>query len=177
MKTSTENNEDRRYSVNRNKAVQLIMAGLVATTVMTILTYVLPVLGIPTWDPAGTYGAIFNAQVHPDSTSSRWWLGLIFHLLTGTLMFSFLYDFLADRLVLPNTRWKKGIIYAVGLWLFIEVIVKPIAGNGFFSSNMASPLAQTISSLVTWLVYGLLLDTMTRVPLVHELRMDEQKAA
>ena len=59
----------------------------------------------------------------------------------------------------------------------MEIILKPLAGRGFFSYGTPHPLATLMSSLGTWLLYGWILEAMTHLPVVHGLRAQTRRAA
>lgn len=165
------------YGMNSRKATQLILAGFVASVVMTGLAYLLRTVGIPAPDFGAEYGAILNGQEYPVPMSGLWTAGLAWHLVNGTLIFSFLFDYLAHRTVLPNARRSKGVLYGLGIWIFAGLIVAPIAGEGLFFRLLAAPLTVAVTALVCWLVYGLVLDEMTRVRAVHYLDVSDRSAA
>jgi hypothetical protein len=165
------------YRPNIQKSSQLVLAGLVASVAMMAVAYLLRSMGIPAPDYASQYGAILLGGDHPQAFTTMWWVGLVWHSLNGILLFSFLFDFLADRTVLPSEPIVKGIIYGVGLWLLTSALVAPLAGEGFFFRNLLNPGLTTATNLLSWLVYGALLDSMTRVRAVHHMGLSEKKAA
>jgi hypothetical protein len=159
----------RDYHPNRNKLFQLIAAGLVATTAMVVFGFLMPALGVVGIDWAATYGAILNGGLHPEAFTPLWWAGLGWHYLNGALILPVLFDFLTDRTVLPQIRYLRGLSYAAVLWILVESIVKPLSGNGFFSADSPAPGQMMWLSLASWLVYGVCLDTMTRVRVVESM--------
>lgn len=168
---------DRPYGVNRSKAIQLIVTGFVATVVMTAGAYVLRALGVPAPDFAALYGTLFGGRDVPVAFSGMWWLGLVWHVFTGSVVFPFIFDYLVDRQFILQGRWVKGLTYGAALWFLIQALVHPAAGDGFFSNRLPSPFFQTVASLVTWLIYGAVLDAFERVRVVHELNVTQRRAA
>lgn len=165
------------YGVNSQKAVQLILAGLTATAVMTAVAYLLRSAGLAAPDFGAQYGAILNGQIHPYSFTGKWWTGLLWHFVNGTFLLSFLFDYLAHRGILPAGRQGKGVLYGMGIWVAVSAVVAPLAGEGFFFRLMESPSFMVLMALVSWLVYGVVLDGMTRVRAVHYLGISEKRAA
>ncbi len=168
-----EANQTIPYRPNSNKLMQLFVAGFIGIVTMTALAYLLRAFGISAPDFAAEYGAILNEQTYPVSGSALWWVGLGWHFINGTFIFSLLYDYLGDRRVLKGERSVKGLLYGVGIWLLISVIIAPMAGEGLFFRYMAQPAMMAVTALVGWLTYGLVLDSMTRVRVVHELHVSE----
>jgi hypothetical protein len=102
---------------------------------------------------------------------------MVLHLALGTFAFPLLYDLFIDKGLLPNRPTLKGLLFGGLLWFVTEAIVKVISGDGFFSSNMPYPAAISTVTLITFLGYGLVLEQMTKVRVVHALHEHERKAA
>lgn len=165
------------YGANARKITQLVFSGFVATAAMVAVSYLLRLIGAPAPDFAAQYGAILNSQIHPDTFSGLWWAGLLWHFLNGTVIFSFLYDYLTHRMLLTSERRTKGIVYGTAIWLMVSLLVAPIAGEGIFFRLMPNPVVFAVAALMCWVAYGLVLDEMTRVPIVHDIGLSEKHAA
>ena len=169
-------------SYESKKTVQLFTAGLIGITIMTLFTFGLRAVGFSAPDFPAQYGAILNGQVYPASGSALWWLGLAWHFVNGTVIFSFLYEYLVDRGALAETsRISQGVIYAAVLWLLTSLTVAPAAGEGTFFRYLTHPGVTAMTALAGWLIYGVVLDRMTREPSVATLEIysehDDRMAA
>ncbi|MFZ2452384.1 MAG: DUF6789 family protein [Methylovulum miyakonense] len=82
-------------------------------------------------------------------------LGMAAHIMLGVLVFPLLYALLVGRL-LPGAPVIKGMIWGVILWLIAEILVMPMAGAGFFMSEIGGMKA-VMAALMGHLLYGGLL--------------------
>jgi hypothetical protein len=169
IREQPSNGKGHPYRPNRNKLFQLTASGIVATTAMLLVGYLLPVLGLVGVDWAAVYGAILMGGFHPEVFAPFWWAGLFWHYINGAFIFPLLFDFLTDREFLPQGRYARGLYWGVVLWALVEGIVKPLSGDGFFSNASVAPTQMRWLSLVTWLIYGLVLESMTRVRVAQTL--------
>jgi hypothetical protein len=57
----------------------------------------------------------------------------------------------------PNGEghWLKGILFAVGAWFVMMIVVMPMAGAGFFGSNLG--MMAPVMTLVLHVIFGLVL--------------------
>jgi len=60
---------------------------------------------------------------------------------------------LADKL--PGPVWARGMLFSVGAWLLMMVVVMPMAGAGFFAAGIGP--AAAIVTLVLHLIFGAVL--------------------
>ena len=123
-----------------------VLGGLAGTLVMTLMMYfVSPMMGVK-MDIAASLGSMLG---------SSWSLGMMMHFINGTIIFPLIYAFLLFRL-LPGGPLTKGISWGVVLWILAQVMVMPMMGGGFFSSQMGGMMA-VMGSLIGHFVYGGLL--------------------
>ncbi len=130
--------------LNRGKA---ILGGIVATVAMTFMMYfVAPMmLGRP-MDVAAMLGGVLGGS---------WAMGMLMHLLNGSVVFPLIYAYLFSR-VLSGDPWVKGTIFGLLLWFLSQAFVTPMMGGGFFSAK-AGGLMAVMASLIGHVVYGALL--------------------
>jgi hypothetical protein len=128
---------------------RIITAGVLATTVMTLLMYQVAswVFGGP-MDIAGMLGAILDVS---------WNAGMIFHLLLGSVVFPLTYAGLYSWL--RGHPWQRGLAFELVLWLLAEAVVMPLAGAGFFHAIQGGLVAATFS-LAGHVAYGSLLGAL-----------------
>lgn len=73
-------------------------------------------------------------------------------------VFPLAYAFVVYRF-LPSAPPVRGALWGVALWMVVEVMVMPMAGNGFFSSTHGGAKAVMIGQTGR-VVYGALLGTI-----------------
>ena len=121
-----------------------ILGGFVGTVLMTLMMYyAAPMMMGQKMDIAAMLGSMMG---------NSWMLGMMAHFVNGTLIFPLIYAFVLYPL-LPGAPWLKGALWGVILWLLAQVMVMPMMGGGFFSSNMGGMMAAT-GSLMGHLIYG-----------------------
>jgi len=82
-------------------------------------------------------------------------MGLAVHIMLGILIFPLVYAVLLFRF-LPGTPLVKGLLFGSILWVIAETVVMPMAGAGFFMSEIGGMKA-VMAALMGHLVYGGLL--------------------
>lgn len=124
-----------------------ILGGLAGTVAMTLMMrFVAPMmLGHP-MDIAGMLAGMMGGV---------WAVGMAAHLMNGVVIFPLVYAFVAFR-YLPGPPVLRGVLWGAVLWLAAEVMVMPMAGAGFFSSEIGGAKA-AMAALMGHLVYGALL--------------------
>jgi hypothetical protein len=129
-----------------------MLAGFVATFIMTLLAYTGPIIGMPKMDFAALLASVFSNQT-PQEWSGSWWNGMVIHFIDGTVIFSLIYAYLLYQ-ILPGADWLRGAQWGIILWILSEAIVLPAMGLGFFSANTPRPFLWAFGSLLGHLVYG-----------------------
>ncbi|PYT18829.1 MAG: hypothetical protein DMG59_02680, partial [Acidobacteria bacterium] len=64
-----------------------IVAGFIATLIMTVVIYLAPVMGLPKLDIAGMLGSGMSG-IMPAPGSAVWWTGMIIHFMLGSVVFA-----------------------------------------------------------------------------------------
>ncbi len=168
---------ERPYKPNERKILQLIVAGFVATTAMTFLTYMVNLSGFVAPSFPSLFGAMVSGNGLPDYLTFAWWVGLLWHFVNGTFVFPILGDFLTDRSILPAQKWLKGGVFGFALWILHDLGIAPLAGIGIFWGEAINSEQISFFSFLAFVAYGLVLDGMERVRVVHEVSFLEQQAA
>lgn len=134
-----------------NRISRALLAGLVATSAMTFMAYVVApeMLGHP----------MDIAQMLSGFVGRSWKIGMVMHLMNGIVAFPLIYLIVLYRF-LPGAPWLKGILWGVVLWLGLEIVILPMMGAGVFSINEGGAKA-VIAALVAHLIYGVLLGAIT----------------
>jgi len=130
-----------------------ILAGLIATSAMTMLIYLAPHMGMPNMDIAAMLGTPMNSGITPAVMSVPWLIGLMMHFVLGTLLFPLVYAYFVYGL-LPGKPWAKGLIWGAALWMVMQVMPLPMMGKGFFASKTPEPLLFVMGTLMGHLLYG-----------------------
>lgn len=121
-----------------------IAGGLVGTILLTLMMrFVAPMMTGQKMDVAGKLG---------DMTGMGPIAGMIMHFLVGSVIFGLIYAFVLFRL-LPGAPWQKGLLSGVVFWLGLELLMMPMMGGGFFSSQMGG-MKIVVAALIAHLVYG-----------------------
>lgn len=121
-----------------------IAGGLVGTILLTLMMrLVAPMMTGQKMDVAGKLG---------DMTGMGPIAGMIMHFLVGSVIFGLIYAFVLFRF-LPGAPWQKGLLSGVIFWLGLEILMMPMMGGGFFSSQMGG-MKIVVAALIAHLVYG-----------------------
>jgi uncharacterized protein DUF6789 len=136
-----------------------IPAGIVATLVMTLMTYAAPHLGGPRMDIAAMLGSSLHGGQMPAPLSSYWWMGMMMHWVNGAILFPLFYAYVLYPL-LPGPAWVRGLTLGLILWFIEEAMVLPMMGNGFFSAKAPNPMMAVMAGLMAHLIYGTILGAL-----------------
>ncbi len=122
-----------------------ILGGVVGTVLLTSMMYfVAPAMTGRVMDIAGMLGSMLGGS---------WVLGMVVHIVNGTLVFPLIYAFIVSQ-KLPGSPWLRGTVWGGTLWLLAQMVALPMMGAGFFGAH-AGGMQSVISSLFGHLVYGL----------------------
>ena len=136
-----------------------IAGGFVGTILLTLMMrFVAPVMTGQRIDMPGKLG---------DMTGMGPIAGMIMHFLVGSVIFGLVYAFVLFRF-LPGAPWQKGLLSGVIFWLGLEVVMMPMIGGGFFSSQMGG-VRIVVAALIAHLVYGAALGGIAGGPVPKEV--------
>lgn len=151
--------------INVGKAM---LAGFMATLVMTMIMYIAPRMGMPKMDVAAMLGGMLG-QATPEPMSSVWLMGMILHFVNGSVVFPLIFAYVIyDRV--PGAPWRKGIVWGLMLWFISQALVMPMMGAGFFSSHAPQPMMTVVGSLMGHIIYGAILGGIYDAEPVAKLR-------
>lgn len=132
-----------------------VVAGIVATLVMTVTGFWQSGLGLPAIDVGGMLTANMNAA-HAEGAPYDVLAGNLVHFANGVVLALIFVAFLQDRL--PGGWFLQGVGYGVLTTLAAALVVVPLAaGAGIFFTNTPSPGKMTLGSTTIHLAYGLAL--------------------
>jgi hypothetical protein len=164
-----------RYHITRGNRARrsldgVLLSGFVATTAMDLAMFVPRVAGWPETDiPALLGSTLRNGE--QALYNWDWWLGLSVHYLNGMVLLPLLFAYVFDRF-LPGPRVVRGLIFSLGLWLAMQVVVLPALGLGFFARDIERPLVFEAIYLLGHVVYGLFLGGLGGAKGVLERRQE-----
>ena len=124
-----------------------VLGGVAGTIVMTLMMeFVAPMLVGRPMDIAALIGGMMG---------DNYMIGMAMHIMMGVVLFPLAYAFVVSRFV-PGPAPVRGIVWGVALWLMAATVVMPMAGAGFFMSEIGGMKA-VIAALMGHIVYGALL--------------------
>lgn len=125
-----------------------MVAGLAATAVLSALMLMKSAMGLmPQLDMIGMLGRMMGAAGSPA-------VGWIVHFLIGTVAWGALFAWLDPRLP-GGSHTLRGVIFGVGAWLPMMVVLMPMAGAGLFGLGLG--IMAPVMTLVLHMVFGAVL--------------------
>jgi len=127
--------------------IKAILGGIVGTLMMSLMMrFAAPMMVGQPMDIAAMLGNMMG---------NNYAMGMAAHIMLGVLVFPLIYALLFYRL-LPGGPLIKGLTWGLILWLIAETMVMPMAGAGFFMSEIGG-IKAAMAALMGHLVYGGLL--------------------
>lgn len=140
--------------MKQDNVARALAGGFFATLAMTLVMYSAPVFGAPKMDIAALLGSLLGRGV-PAVMTSLWWLGMTWHCINGTVIFSLIYsNFVYGWLLGDN--WLRGMVWGLILWLVMEVTLIPMTGGGAFGEHASSPVRLILATFILHAIYGAL---------------------
>ena len=127
----------------KDKVLKGITAGFLATLLLTVVLVVKALARIvPEINLAALLSGVLGAPP---------WVGWGVHLAIGTLVWGPLFALLCPKIP-GSTSVARGIIFSVGAWLLMALIVLPMAGMGVFGLRYG--FGAPVTTLVLHMIYG-----------------------
>lgn len=133
---------------------RLLVAGFVATVLLTVMFYPAFIFGVPMLDFATTLGAWLGHETAAP-LSDIWWQGVGEHFFNGVIVFPLLYAFAGYRHLPARRPWVKGVAWGLALFLIGQYFFVPLHGLGLFSIDAPDPEIFLLANLLACLSYGL----------------------
>lgn len=135
-----------RKDVEMSNIVPGMIAGFVATLVLSVLMFLKSMMGVmPGLD------VIMMLSQMMGSPSSMGWIA---HFMIGTVVWGIGFAVLYD--VIPGgSAVMKSIVFGVAAWLIMMIVVMPMAGAGIFGMNLG--MMAPVMTLVLHIIFGAVL--------------------
>lgn len=131
-----------------------LIAGFVATAVLSVIMVLKSMMGVmPDVNAIAMMAAMIGEKTGMANTIPLAW---VMHFAIGTFGWGGLYLILHG--VLPGSSLVRGILFGVGAWLIMMLVVMPMHGAGLFGLNIG-PHA-TMATLMLHIVFGAVLGTV-----------------
>lgn len=135
-----------RKDVEMSNIVPGMIAGFVATLVLSVLMVLKSMMGVmPGLDVIMMLGQMMG------SPSSMGWIA---HFVIGTVVWGIGFAVLYEMIPGGNAV-MKGIVFGIGAWLIMMIAVMPMAGAGIFGMNMG--MMAPVMTLVLHIIFGAVL--------------------
>ena len=131
--------------VMKSKIAQSVIAGLVATAVMTGFIFLAPMMGLPKMNPAEMLSGMMGVPLM---------VGYLMHCMIG-IIFTAAYVYLFNPKVRIQSKLVKGSLFGFAVFIFAQVMIFIIG------KLMPMPMAEDnmmlimLGSLIGHLVYGI----------------------
>ena len=139
-----------------NDIVKGLVAGLVATIVLSMLMIAKGMMGLmPELDMTAMLSSMMGAP--PIA-------GWVAHLAIGSVIWGGLFAFLYDKLP-GKSASSKGLFFGGAAWVLMMIAIMPMAGAGLFGRSLGvmAPVMTLMLHLIFGLVLGLVFDKQRRV--------------
>lgn len=128
------------------KIVNGMIAGFVATLVMSALMIVKTLMGVmPELNPIHMISQMMGGS------AAMGWMG---HFAIGTIAWGVAFA-VFNRLIPGNSQITKGTIFGIAAWLMMMVVVMPMAGAGLFGLGIG--MMAPVMTLMLHLIFGVVL--------------------
>ena len=124
-----------------------VIAGFVATVILSALMLMKNIMGVmPELDVASMLGGMMGGS------PAMGWVG---HFVIGTVMWGALFALVEPKL--PGASpWLKGVVFGMGAWVLMMLMVMPMAGAGLFGMKMGvmAPMMTAVLHAIFGAVLG-----------------------
>ncbi|MEJ2433707.1 MAG: hypothetical protein P8Y53_11305 [Pseudolabrys sp.] len=131
-----------------NRILRGIIAGLGATFLLSICMLIKSVAAIV--PQANAVQALTKVSTLWLGSPLAPWVGWAEHFFIGTLLWGVAFALVEP--LLPGRTWMKGVVFSVGPWILMMVLLMPPAGAGFFGVYLGYGAA--LATLILHFIYG-----------------------
>jgi hypothetical protein len=115
----------------------IIVGGLVATAVMTVLMLMAPAMGLPPMNIGAMLGSVMGGSLL---------LGWMAHFMIGTVLAIIYGTLFVTRL--PGPGFVRGALYGFVPWIVAQLVVMPMMGAGLFGGSFGAGFGSLMGHLV-----------------------------
>ncbi len=142
-----------------NKVTAGILAGFIATIVLSIIMMIKSMMGVmPEVNAIKMLtGMAHNMMGMPQTPVVGW----VIHFLIGAFVWGILFAQTFEKL--PTAKaWSKGVVFSLGAWLLMMLIPMPMAGEGLFGLNIGiqAPMATLMLHIIFGVALGVAYDRL-----------------
>jgi len=134
--------------------VKGVIAGLAATVVLSAIMVMKQMMGLM---PELNAIAMMTKMAGAGTPLVGW----VMHFVIGSVAWGLLFTLLHDKL--PGGPVLSGILFAIGAWVLMMVMVMPMAGAGLFGLGigMMAPVMTLILHVIFGAILGAVFDRLT----------------
>ena len=129
----------------KSKNAQTIIAGIIATIVMTIVGLMAPVMGLPKMNPAEMLAGMMGMPVL---------VGWSMHFMIG-IIFAAVYVYLFNPKVHIHSKLAKGLLYGFVVFVFAQIMMFVIGKIMPMPMSGDNMMLMIFGSLIGHLVFGI----------------------
>jgi hypothetical protein len=129
--------------MTNSKIMKAIIAGIVATAVMTLVGVTAPYMELPKMNPAEMLSSML--RIAPA-------LAWLMHFMIG-IIFSLAYVYWFDPTVRINSRFLKGLVFGFAVFVFAQIVMF-LMGIVITMPPPENPMLMMLGSLMGHFVYG-----------------------
>ena len=131
--------------IMKSKISQSIIAGMVATAVMTGFMFLAPMMGLPKMNPAEMLSGMMGVPVIA---------GYLIHFMIGVI-FAAAYVYLFNPKVRIQSKLVKGILFGFAVFIFAQLMLFIIGKMMPMPMPQDNMMLMMLGSLIGHLVYGI----------------------
>ena len=129
----------------KSKNSQFVIAGMVATVVMTSFMFLAPMMGLPKMNPAEMLSGMMGVPVI---------VGYLMHFMIGVI-FAAAYVYLFNPKVRIQSKLVKGVLFGFAVFVFAQVMMFIIGKVMPMQMPQDNMMLMMLGSLIGHLVYGI----------------------
>lgn len=126
-----------------SKFMKTVIAGVVATAIMTVVGVMAPYMGLPKMNPAEMLSGMLGLSLA---------IGWIMHFMVGTI-FASAYVYWFDPTIKINNAFWRGLVFGLAVFVFAQVMMF-LMGMFITMPTPENPMLMIVGSLIGHLVYG-----------------------
>ncbi len=129
----------------KSKIAQSVIAGLVATAVMTGFMFLAPMMGLPKMNPAEMLSGMMGVSLM---------VGYLMHCMIG-IIFGAAYVYLFNKKVHISSKLLKGALFGFTVFVFAQVMMFIIGKMAPMPMPQENMMLTMLGSLIGHLVFGI----------------------